>query len=60
MTTFTRIAEDETPTISVDVKRRVSKIGVLFIEYGMGCRLTWGTDPMIYGGFMEYVAFSFQ
>ena len=27
MTTFTRIHEDESPTISVDVSRRLSKIG---------------------------------
>lgn len=27
MTTFTRISEDETPSISVDVNRRFSKIG---------------------------------
>jgi hypothetical protein len=56
MTTFTRIAEGETPSISVDVERRLSKIG-----RKPHCRARWdmitdiSLDPMIYGGFMEYV-----
>jgi hypothetical protein len=55
MTTFTRIAEGETPTISVDVSRRLSKIGRYLAQNRERPRtlLTIFLDPNIYGGFTE-------
>jgi hypothetical protein len=56
MTTFTRIPEEETPSISVDVSRRLSKIGnAIKCQDLQNEVLNFRTDPMIYGGFMEYV-----
>jgi hypothetical protein len=55
MTTFTRIADSETPTISVDASRRLSKIGRYLAQNGERLRslLTTLLDPNIYGGFRE-------
>lgn len=56
MATFTRIPEGDTPSICVDVERRLSKIGrhpsLFLMCLGIMLMLCL-TDPMIYGGFME-------
>lgn len=58
MATFTRIHEDEGPSISVEVSRRLAKIGKLS-TVPLGCLrrqlLTNCIDPNIYGGFTECV-----
>src|SRR3954464_15478386 len=62
MTTFTRIAEEDTPSISVDISRRLSKIGRSIRPFLPGRiyffkqLLTPRTDPNIYGGFTECVS----
>jgi hypothetical protein len=62
MTTFTRIPEDETPSIHVDVSRRLSKIGKIssgtYLQASIDNSLTICIDPNIYGGFTEYVSIS--
>lgn len=54
MATFTKIPEGETPSISVDVSRRLSKIGMRELHRSIHTKYAdFELDPMIYGGFME-------
>jgi len=53
MTTFTRIPEEETPSINVDVSRRLSKIGMSHLRALETFFNGILADPNIYGGFME-------
>lgn len=56
MTTFTRIHEDESPSIGVDVSKRLSKIGKPNNSVLLRRQLLINlTDPNIYGGFTECV-----
>jgi len=57
MTTFTRIPEGDTPSIDVDVSKRLSKIGELRNSFlSMNECIIYTNilaDDNIYGGFME-------
>jgi hypothetical protein len=54
MTSFTRIPEEDSPSIDVDIRRRLSKIGMLALTKEVELMAYFLIiDPNIYGGFME-------